>query len=135
MQSYIINVYLIVNAFIAGLSWPRKTNSTREYFSAWFFSALMLLFGLPYLALVVAYMGVKYVFKEWINGTLQLQFFFDFYFTKRWSNLSEKELHGMDRITLRHRYTNSIRHRIYRHCIGMINHRHNYTYQAPEHPF
>ena len=117
-------IYFHINCFIAG--WlvgegiPYK--SIKEYLKIALVLIVLLAAALPLFSFEWIYNRVI----RPLSITLQLDFWWRYFFTKDLSNLKEEELAQMNASTILHRSENTIPNKIYRYCTELINKRNNY---------
>lgn len=118
----IIGVYIAINCFIAG--W--HTKSQQENFNFIGIGLMILFFllvGVPFVALVWLWDGIKY-----LNETFCPRFFYCFYFTDKFNNLPGDTLNRRNWVCEEYHKSGSIKDRIWRMATRMINKRNGYTY-------
>lgn len=122
-----ILLYFCINCFITGyytcdvFKYGNKNRGTT-------FKIFQLLLSLLFGALFAASIGTGLILKVIcyrIDGFLQLSFFYYYFFTKKWQDLTVKELEFVKK-ALSKRTTNSIKNRIYKYCANLVFKRNNY---------
>lgn len=75
------------------------------------------------------------IFFNRIDNYFQLSFFATWFFTKKWENVESITLSILNRNCVKIRNKNTIKDRIYRDCVELLNKKHNYTYKTGESEF
>ncbi len=114
---YIIlgNIYFIINAFVVGTYWDEYSNNR-----------LLLLFP-AFFAVPLGIVGILLGILKRIYDFYQIGFFIEFYFTKKWNNFTPEKLLQINSNTKIYFNENTLKHKIYRFCIHLVNKRNNYS--------
>lgn len=126
----ILKIYFSINFFIAGYNYAENVNwatKKNEKIQAYLLVAFSVFFGLALIILTAFFVPVK---KSWdyINGLFQIAFWFDFYLLKKYNNMKKEDLERVNRIGYLKKTTNSIRDKLYRKGVKLINERNKFTY-------
>ena len=62
----------------------------------------------------------------------QINFFWQFYFTKKWKDISDETLKSLNEFIKNYPNPDSWKTKLQRKCLQMINKRNNYTYTKPK---
>lgn len=115
---YILIIYLIINTFQAGMFFEEKyrwAENNKQRFKIILTSQVLIVFWLLLILIVSVWAFLmKFIFKP-----LQFQFWFEWWFTKTYDNLTETQLRNIN-IAIKHRSSNSISDRVYRFCANKI---------------
>lgn len=115
MKTYIIYTYFSVNLFLAGITFKDYEGDDKRYWS----TLIMALFGIiVYLILLLL------ALKEILRPPFFIRFYWAFYITKYYDNLSKKDLYDMNERQIR-RYPNDKSMKKY---LQMVNKKNNYVY-------
>lgn len=110
---FIFEIYFGVNILMCGVYLGE-----REFKSA----VLCLFVGA---SLIIVELFVDYMIKP-INNLFQIQFYFNFFILRKYRNDSKENLIVWNRITKNRFASNSLRDRIWRHCMKIRNKANNY---------
>lgn len=115
-------VYFIINSFMAGQQSMDWQNGRAKMLMFMFISFL---FGTAILVIALIYSYIKKI-GLWLDNTFQMGFWFTYTLgIKKWDNLSEESLRLVNNAA-KSKKSNSIRHRNFRHVLGIINKLNNY---------
>lgn len=124
-------IYTGVNCFLAGLylgqnpNWA--TDTKRDKINNWFICLYLIGFGLFFIVAVLLFRLVKKPIK-WVDSYFQIRVWYYLYFTKRLNNLPSHRLDSINHDALINRSSNSVRNRIYRRALTIVNERNNYVH-------
>jgi len=93
---------------------------------------LLLLFAPFFYTLLLLWDIIEEIVK-WINGKTQIQFFFTFYFTKKWNNKSHEYCENLSRRAIISYSGFSWHNRLFRYCAYLVNKR-NHHYKEYYNP-
>lgn len=108
-------IYFLINGFFAGYIFNDD--------SPWYNVVTASLFG----CFILLYLPIDYIAKETIDF-FQLKFWWSYLFTHGWRDLDKEKLHDLNVSTKKYNTSNSVKDKIFRYCIELINNRNNYTY-------
>lgn len=121
-------IIISLNQLIAGIHWGRMIedgfifDSKLEKFWNIAFALSSHVLGVIFLIIILLFHLL-----QWLNGIFQITFLFNFYFSKRWKNMTQNELRRANQICLSApKYKKSW---FFRKALDMINKRHDYKYQ------
>lgn len=124
MIDILIKIYVGVNLFFTGYyladsyKW-QKTKSEKITCILWCIGIIF--FGCAYIII-----SLMYIFVWATLNYFQAPFWATFYTTKKWNNLEKQQLERINRIATEIRNKNSIKDKIFRCCVALINKRNNY---------
>ena len=121
-----ILIYLHINCFIAGwlIGEGMPYKSIKEYLKIALVLIVLLVAALP----LFSFEGIYDRVIRPLSITLQLDFWWRYFFTTSLYNLKEEELAQMNASTILYRSKNTITDRIYRYCTELVNKRNNYIH-------
>jgi hypothetical protein len=125
MIGYIIYIYFAINLFLAGYyladnyGWAKNNREKVAYILTCITTIFLGVF-------IVAFYFLQGLFKS-INDYFQIRFWFNFYLMGSYGGLKEGVLQSLNRVTKNTRNKNTLRNKIYRKCVELINKRNNYT--------
>ena len=126
----ILKIYFSINFFIAGYNYAESVNwatKKSEKIQAYLLVPFSVFFGLALIILTALFIPVKKCW-DYFNGYLQIAFWFDLYLRKKYNNMEVEMLQKLNRIAYLKKTTNSIRDKLYRKGVKLINERNQYTY-------
>ncbi len=138
MIDTIIKIYFLSNTFLAGYYFEKQyeyadTLKEKSICYVWVFATW--LFGLFIVLFTIIYgLMVEYLFKK-LDRIFQIRFLFHYYFTKEWHNVDEGTLYRINKVSLNIRNKNTLKDRIYRYGVKLINKRNSYVYKEMEPQF
>lgn len=121
MITIFIFIYFYINIFISGYLYGKDTE--------WWSIAIAIPLGLPIFICLLIY-GVLCYIGEWIDSFLQLRFWCRYHFGDGFYKLDKDRLTEMNELTIKFRSSDSLRNKIYRYCMRLINKRNNYFHSV-----
>lgn len=121
---FLLAAYFVFNVFFAGWQWGKNwlwTDTNREKWQT---------VGMLFIAIIAA--GVIFIIIGiWellglINELFQLRFYLRFYITDFYDKVEEESMIVVNKSVRKYNTSNSLRDRIMRHALGLLNKRHNY---------
>jgi hypothetical protein len=131
MITTILIIYAWINAFICGFNFARQYNNSdtlKEKISAYIWAVLTMFFGVIIVVAIFIYALFAWLFQK-LDGVFQFRFLFDYFVMKKWYNVDYYILERINYTSINVKNKNTIKHRIYRYSVGLINKRNNYIYQ------
>lgn len=122
--------YFIINSFLAGYYLSDVYRYQDKIFSKLVCIAICffhLSLAIPYNILWFIWMLLSELWKL-IDNTFQVQFFFNYHFTKKYDNLEIHQLSTINRVTKNRFNSKSLSNRIYRYGTTLINKRNSFVY-------
>lgn len=125
--------YLVANAYFTGLMVGDKFGMYSDLKSGIKPVAFLLFLSLGSAIMAISYLAyfVKSVYR-WLNQMFQVEFFFAYWFSKEFNNMKPEALKSINRISVNVRNTDSLRDRVYRYGIKLINDRNNFNPDSME---
>lgn len=129
-------IYLMLNCLVTGWTyeewyWPKTFSQwIRIIFGIIFFLSL----GIVFIAVIAIGAYVVNIYSK-LNRLFQLSFWFRFYFTNYYRNLTTEQLEKINKTTYYHWNSDNLHDRIFRYCTKLVNARHGYTYVHKEPEF
>lgn len=118
----IFEVYFAINCFLVGLELEQARLKNWKLFLYLF---IVFVAGVIFLLLEFICKILNSVYR-YLNNNFQLGFFFTFYLTKEFDNLSEHRLEIINKKSIILGGKNTIRGKIFTYCTSLINKRNNY---------
>jgi hypothetical protein len=127
MQDLFFFIYFGINAFTAGyfLSYYHEHPNYSKIYKFVLYAAAIFILLWGCLILFGYFLYNTFVY---IREFFQICFFFNFYFTKKYTNLSEEKLGGMNKVIIEFNNTNTMRDKIIRYCMSLVNKRNGYIH-------
>lgn len=138
MNEILLQIYFSMNLFIAGYNFNSDMKearfSSKEIFNEKLYTGFILLsftlfnmlFGALYSTIMIIWFFLTEVFKT-INFTFQLDFWWSWFFTKKWESADKDTLARINQIAKRKKRS-TLHGRIYLYGLDLINKKNNYTY-------
>lgn len=126
----LIYIYFLLNMFFAGYYLSDNygwASDLQEKVKVIVLTLGTSLFGVTYI-LVSIFIAIFELVFEWINIQTNITFWIQFYFTKKWNNLDEGVLEGINKFAYKHRLSDKLKDKVYRLGVKKLNERNNYTY-------
>lgn len=114
--------YMTVNVFVAGMYFGEsrdEIDGKSDLLWVVFGCVVAALFGAPVLLFAIA----RQLWEDH-SSALQIRFFISYLFTRKWHNMTEDQLRWMNQTA---KEGNSIRARVWRYGLRLINKRNGYT--------
>jgi hypothetical protein len=130
MITTILIIYAWINAFICGFNFARQYNNSdtlKEKISAYIWAVLTMFFGVIMVVAIFIYALFAWLFGK-LDGVFQFRFLFHYFVLNRWYNVEEGTLIRINQHSI-NKNKNTLKHRIYRYSVKLINKRNNYIYQ------
>ena len=124
---HFIYTVLILNASVFGYCLGDGYFNDFNFKGIVIYSVFLSIFGGLAVLLVGLYRLVEWLFKK-VNEYFQLQFLWKYHFTDEFNSLTDNQLSKMNRITINHHSSNSIKDKIWRYTMKLANERNGYTY-------
>jgi hypothetical protein len=134
MIDEIIAIYFLSNAFIAGYNFAtqyRSSDTLLEKVSSYLWLIGTILFGVIIGVAIFIYALLGLLIEK-LDGIFQFRFFFHYFVMNKWYNVDYYILERINYTSINVKNKNTIKHRIYRYSVGLINKRNNYTYKQKE---
>jgi hypothetical protein len=126
--------YFLASFFMAGMAWSASQYDGDKTWERWMYTLILIFFG-PVLPVLLWISKPLLWMWQKVNKTFQITFFLGFYLTPgKWYNLSKSHLYNINKIATNKHKGNSIKDRIWRHAIWLVNTRNNYTYSPGKVP-
>jgi hypothetical protein len=133
----ILKIYFSINFFIAGYNYAENVNwatKKSEKIKAYFLVIASVFFGIAIIVFAV-FIGLLKNIWNYFNGYFQIAFWIDFYLLKKYNNCKKDILDRLNLIATTKKTSNSLRDRLYRKGVRLINKRNNFTYVYEEADF
>lgn len=130
----ILKIYFSINFFIAGYNYAESVNwasNKSEKIKAYLLVIASVFFGIAIIIGVVLFVLLKKVW-DYFNGLFQIAFWVDFYLLKKYNNCQKDILDRLNLIATTKKTSNSLRDRLYRKGVNLINKRNKFTYVYEE---
>jgi hypothetical protein len=118
----LIIIYFFINTFFAGYVFAGRTE--------WYILLLALTVGTP----IVLYLSLE-MFFSWIADTLneqfQISFWWSYLFTHGWKKCDPIKLKNLNIRISKTKTSNSMKDKIFRHCVKLINKANNFDPSTP----
>lgn len=134
ISNNIVSIYFGINLFCAGYYFSdnfKHYNSLTEKIYYIFITICTGLIGCIYIPLAIIYGTFVWILK-YLDDILLFRFWFFYFFTKRYHEMTEFQLNLKNRIIKNHSKSNSIRHRHERYAMKLINKKNNFIYDLCE---
>lgn len=132
MLDTILRTYFLSNFFIAGYYFAKQYYSNDELadkIKSYLWAVVTCCFGLIIAISVLLYACVAHLLEK-LDGVFQLRFLLHYFVLNKWHNTETETLQRINHICTTAKTKNTIKDRIYRYSVGLINKRNNYTYQV-----
>src|SRR5574343_986347 len=131
IKDNILSIYFGINLFCAGYYFAdnfRYHHELIEKIYHIFITICTCLIACIYIPLAIIYRTFLAILTH-LDYIFLFRFWFFYYFTNRFYGMTEYQLNLKNRIIKNHSKTNSIRHRLERYAMKLINERNNFTYK------
>jgi hypothetical protein len=133
MIEILLQTYFGANLFFAGYyladnyQW-QDTKTEKIICILWVIATVF--FGLIYICFVPI-IALIIVGLEMLNEYFQITFWFTFYLTKKWNKFDTEKLRQLN-VAANKKTDKTLKERIYKRCVRLLNKRNNYTYVEQE---
>jgi hypothetical protein len=130
----ILKIYFSINLFIAGYNYAENVNwatKKSEKIKAYLLVIASVFLGIAIIVFAFLF-GLLRKTWDYLNGYFQIAFWVDFYLFKKYNNCKKDILDRLNLIATTKKTSNSLRDRIYRKGVKLINKRNNFTYVYEE---
>ncbi len=130
---HLIYIYFIVNTFIAAFKmgeehfwWSKHKEDLKTEIIA---SIVLILFG----GIIYLFKAIRYIvlnFGKMMDKYTQITFYWEFYFTDKYRNLSDDVLFRLNQIMNENSDEETYHGRLRLRCVELVNRRHKYRYDG-----
>jgi hypothetical protein len=126
----LLKIYFAINFFIAGYYYSENVNwatKKSEILKAYLLAIGSVLFGIAIIGFAFLF-GLLKKLWDYFNGLFQIAFWINFYLLKKYNNCQKDILNRLNLIATTKKTSNSLRDRLYRKGVKLINERNQFTY-------